>query len=172
MAVPKNKALLEAEVRTWTEDISDAAILEMMSAALKRPARISRDFDIPYAAGYSSDGRVIYIDRHMPSALRVGGRRVPTDRFIALHEIVEKALLDGLRLHYLHAHQVALRTEQAAVRAAGLSWRTYDRFTKKHSKEIAVERLTRVPAALDLTPYSDEEDFDTLDRLVKQAGRT
>jgi hypothetical protein len=28
------------------------------------------------------------------------------------HEIVEKALLDELRLHYLHAHQIAVRAER------------------------------------------------------------
>ncbi|MGX9146341.1 hypothetical protein [Mesorhizobium sp. 128a] len=29
--------------------------------------------------------------------------------FLVCHEIVEKALLDELRLHYLHAHQIASR---------------------------------------------------------------
>ena len=103
----------------------------------------------------------------MPRSHRFYGRNVDTDRFVALHEIVEKALLDQLRLHYLHAHQIALRTEQAAVRAAGISWRDYDRFTKKNSKKIEEEKLTKVPASLDLTPYIDEEDFDTLRDLVR-----
>jgi hypothetical protein len=31
---------------------------------------------------------------------------------------VEKTLIDQLGLHYLHAHQIASRAEQAAVRAA------------------------------------------------------
>jgi hypothetical protein len=34
---------------------------------------------------------------------------------------VEKALLDELRLDYLHAHQVAVRAERDAVKAAGVS---------------------------------------------------
>src|SRR3954453_15616383 len=125
MTAPRTKAALEAEVDTWTEEISDAVLNDLVPAALARASRISREYDIPYVAGYSVDGRTIFIDRHMPKSLAVGGRRVDTDRFIALHEIVEKALLDQLRLHYLHAHQIALRTEQAAVRAAGIRWQTY-----------------------------------------------
>jgi hypothetical protein len=167
MPAPKTKQALEAEVKTWTEEISGPLMGDLLDAALARPAQISRQYDIPYVAGYSTDGRTIFIDRHMPRSHRFYGRNVDTDRFVALHEIVEKALLDQLRLHYLHAHQIALRTEQAAVRAAGISWRDYDRFTKKNSKKIEEETPTKVPASLDLTPYIDEEDFDTLRDLVR-----
>ena len=90
-----------------------------------------------------------------------------TDEFLVLHEMVEKTLLDQLHLHYLHAHQIALRTEQAAVRAAGIAWRDYDQFTKSNEKEISDERLTKVPRRLDLTPYRDERDFATLQRLAR-----
>ena len=93
-------------------------------------------------------------------------RRIETDRFLALHEIVEKTLLDQLHLHYLHAHQIALRTEQAAVRAAGIRWRDYDQFTKLNEKKIGDERLSRVPRNLDLTPYRDEDDLATLQSLA------
>ena len=87
-----------------------------------------RDHDIPYLAGYSWDGKTVYIDRHMPPSFRYRGRDIDTDRFLILHEEVEKTLIDQLSLHYLHAHQIATRAEQAAVRAAGIEWRAYDRF--------------------------------------------
>jgi hypothetical protein len=45
-----------------------------------------------------------------------------------------KALLDELRLHYLHAHQIAVRIERDAVKAAGVSWWAYQRFMKQHDK--------------------------------------
>src|SRR5213075_1609458 len=112
-----------------------------------------REYDIPYIAGYSVDGRTVFIDRHLPRTFRWLMRTVRVEPFLLTHEIVEKALLDQLRLHYLHAHQIALRTEQAAVRAAGVDWDDYDRFTKAHEKVIVSERLRRVPRALDLTPY-------------------
>jgi hypothetical protein len=157
---------LEGEVRTWTDEISDAALTEALRAILKRIKKIDRRYDIPYVAGYSRDGETVFIDRHMPRGFTWRGRRIDTDRFLALHEIVEKTLLDQLHLHYLHAHQIALRTEQAAVRAAGIGWRDYDQFTKSNEKKIGDERLSRVPRNLDLTPYRDEDDFATLQRLA------
>ena len=38
------------------------------------------------------------------------GRRINTDRFLILHEAVEKTLIDHLGLRYLYAHQIATRT--------------------------------------------------------------
>ena len=87
-----------------------------------------------------------------------------------VHEMVEKSLLDEMRLHYLHAHQIALRAEQAAVRAAGIGWRAYDRFMKTNEKKIGDERLRRVPSTLDLTPYRDEHDFEELQNLTRAKG--
>ena len=63
-------------------------------------------------------------------------------------------------------HQVALRTEQAAVRAAGIAWRDYNRFTKSNEKKIGDERLVCVPRNLDLTPYRDEHDFPELRKII------
>ena len=78
-------------------------------------------------------------------------------------------MLDELRLHYLHAHQVAVRAERDAVKAAGVSWWAYQHFMKRHEKHIEQERIVRVPATLDLTPYRDERDFGLLRRLVRNA---
>ena len=115
----------------------------------------------------------IYIDRHMPRAFKLRGRNVETDRFLILHEEVEKTLIDQLGLHYLHAHQIATRAEEAAVRAAGIKWRDYDRFMQKHVKTIGDERLTKVPKDLDLKPYRDEHDDDLLRRMLAsvEAGK-
>jgi hypothetical protein len=84
------------------------------------------------------------------------------------HEVVEKALLDELRLHYLHAHQIAMRAERDAVKAAGISWWAYQSFMKKHEKQIGEEKQVRIPRTLDLTPYRDEKDFGLLERLVRK----
>ena len=59
-------------------------------------------------AGYSEDGRIIFIDRHLPRTFRWLVKTVRVEPFLVTHEVVEKALLDELRLHYLHAHQIAL----------------------------------------------------------------
>src|SRR5437588_3357790 len=59
-------------------------------------------------------------------------------------------------------HQIGLRIERAAVEAAGISWRAYEGFVKKHEKPIEEEKLHRVPRDLDLTPYRDLQDFPVL----------
>ena len=154
------------EVHEWSDEISDRVMNDLLKAVLARVKKIDRDHDIPYAAGYSQNGETIFIDRHMPKSFVHEGKRVQTDRFLILHEAVEKALLDELGLHYLHAHQIALRTERAAVEAAGLSWSRYNAFTQANIKKIGDERLSNVPSDLDLTPYRDEKDFEKLKQLA------
>jgi hypothetical protein len=133
---------------------------------MRRVKHFDRRHDIPYLAGYSLNGKTIYIDRHMPKSFKFRGRTIETDRFLVLHEEVEKTLIDQLGLHYLHAHQIATRAEQAAVRAAGISWRAYDSFMQKYVKRDGDERLTNVPANLDTKPYRDEHDLDLLRRMM------
>ena len=139
-----------------------------MSAIRRRVRIVNRNYDIPYIAGYSQDGCTVFIDRHLPRTFRWLMKTVRVEPFLMTHEIVEKALLDELRLHYLHAHQIAVRIERDAVKAAGVSWWAYQRFMKQHEKVIEEERLIRVPATLDLTPYRDERDFALLHRLVQK----
>ena len=85
-----------------------------LDAVVRSVKALDRKHDIPYLAGYSQDGKTIYIDRHMPRTMRYQGRDIDTDRYLILHEEVEKTLIDQLNLHYLHAHQIATRAEQAA----------------------------------------------------------
>ena len=142
-----------------------------LDAVVRRVKNLDRNHDIPYLAGYSRDGRIIYIDRHMPQSMRYDGREINTDRYLILHEEVEKTLIDQLNLHYLHAHQIASRAEQAAVRAAGIAWSAYDDFMQENVKHIGDERLTKVPADLDLKPYRDEHDYDLVQRMLACIAR-
>src|SRR5437763_15316411 len=145
--------------------VSSLIMERALDAVVRRVKNLDRDHDIPYLAGYSQDGKTIYIDRHMPRSFRLRGKEIDTDRFLILHEDVEKTLIDQLGLHYLHAHQIATRAEQAAVRAAGSEGRAYDRRMQKHVQTIGDERLTKVPADLDQKPYRDEHDTDLLRRM-------
>ena len=146
--------------------VSSLMMDRALDAVVRRVKKFDRKHDIPYLAGYSKDGKTIYIDRHMPKSFKFHGRVIETDRFLILHEEVEKTLIDQLGLHYLHAHQIATRAEQAAVRAAGFNWRDYDRFMQKYVKHIGDERLTKVPDDLDTKPYRDEHDDDLLQRML------
>lgn len=143
---------------------------QMMDHAMRtieRRVYIVRDYDIPYLAGYSLDGHTIFIDRHMPKSFMFRGRRVKTDRYLIVHEAVEKSLIQLLGLHYLHAHQIALHAEQAAVRAENVDWEAYDDFMQDHIKTIEDERLSKVPETLDLTPYKDFHDTAELKKMRK-----
>jgi hypothetical protein len=142
-------------------------MLDRALDAILRRATLDRRHDVPYLAGYSRDGKTIYIDRHIPETFTNGDRTVGVDRYLILHESVEKALIDQLDLHYQHAHQIATRAEEAAVRADRVSWRAYDRFMQRYIKKAGSERLTRVPSDLDLKPYRDEHDVDLMARIRK-----
>jgi hypothetical protein len=159
---------LDAEVKHRSEDIRDEVLLDAVKAIRRRIKAVNRSYDIPYIAGYSVDGHTVFIDRHLPHTFQWLMKTVRVEPFLLTHEIVEKALLDELRLHYLHAHQIAVRAERDAVKAAGVPWWVYQGFMKKHERHIEEEALIRVPPTLDLTPYRDEKDFALLERLVRK----
>ena len=150
--------------------VSSLMLDRALDAIARRVGAIDRDHDVPYLAGYSRDGKRIYIDRHLPPTFSYRGRDVAVDRYLLLHEEVEKTLIDQLGLHYQHAHQIATRAEEAAVRADGVSWRAYDRFMQTYVKEMGDERLSKLPDDLDLKPYRDEHDFDLLRRMAAAAA--
>lgn len=142
-----------------------------LDAILRRVKKFDRNHDIPYLAGYSKDGKTIYIDRHLPKSFTFRGRKVEVDRFLILHEEVEKTLIDQLGLHYLHAHQIATRAEEAAVNAERVTWAAYDRFMQKYVKSIGDERLAKVPDDLDLKPYRDYHDYELMQRMIKSIDK-
>jgi hypothetical protein len=151
--------------------VSDLMLERALDAIIRRLKKLDRDHDIPYLAGYNVDGTIIYIDRHMPMSFKQKGRTIETDRFLILHEEVEKTMIDQLNLHYLHAHQIATRVEQSAVLACGINWSDYDDFMQTNVKLIGDERLTKIPTDLDLKPYRDEHDTELLERMARAIER-
>ena len=88
---------LQQEVRHKSEDVDDTVLLDVAQAIRRRVRIVSRDCDIPYIAGYSTDGHTISINRHLPKSFRWLTKTVRVDPFLLTHEVVEKALLDELR---------------------------------------------------------------------------
>jgi hypothetical protein len=152
------------------ETLVSSTVFDQSIRALIGQVHLDRAHDIPYLAGSSRDGRTVYIDRHVPKTLRVGRERIPVDPFIIVHEVVEKLLFDRFRLTYPHAHQFALRLEQAAVRNAGIRWHDYNALMQAHVKRAHDERLVRLPKDLEIKPYRDEGELDLLRR--KQRARS
>lgn len=124
---------------------------------------VDKKHDVPYVAGYSKDGKTIYIDREARTEL--DGH--DTSRYLILHETIERSLEDKpYFLHYLIAHQIALRAERDAVMADGLSWTTYNSFWAKQIKAIGSrDSYPNTPRDLDLQPYRDEDDRATLRKM-------
>jgi hypothetical protein len=169
-------------INSKVDEVSPILRLPIVIQMLQRPTDVNlKDWDLPYLGGYSIDGKLIYIDRDMPASFPWLSKQIETRRFIILHEKVEKALIDAihdstgkelkrllnlLRMTspddaiYYHTHGVAEAYEEFAVRMAygpsGL--KAYNKFMVGQVKRAEDERLRRVPANLDLTPYTSSED--------------
>lgn len=147
------------------------AILRQAERAVRASVKVNHKYDVPYVAGYSIDGRTIYIDRDLPKTLSYDGKRADILPFVILHEAVEKSIVEHLKLMYQDAHQFAQRLEQAAIRDAGISWQKYDAFIQAHLKSADDHPDLRIPPDLDLKPYRDEDDYALLRRMQRSAAR-
>jgi hypothetical protein len=147
---------------------NSAAMLDAAADALLRKVAIRRGYDVPYLAGYNRRGDAVYIDRHLPRTIKIGRRRVDVQRYVVVHEAIEKAILHTYGLTYQHAHQFAQRAEKELVEADGVGWREYQDAIKRHEKQASDERLRRVPTDLDLEPYRDEGDRAMLAQLRRR----
>jgi hypothetical protein len=147
-------------------------MLDLFLESILKRIKLYRQHDIPYLAGYSQNCKTIYINRHMPeSFVNKKGHIIKTDRFLILHEAVEKTLIEQLVLRYQLAHQIALRAEKAAVRADKISWKEYDKFTQNYIKELDSEKLSKVLEDLDIKPYHAEHDAELIARMDQAVQR-
>lgn len=122
-------------------------------------------YDIPYLAGTSIDGKTIYRDKQTPSGYEsISGKHVDTDRYFKVHERVEKAFLDQ-GFPYILAHQCAEQMERAAVINDGHDYDEYDRIIEGWVGEVGNRATYQVPHDLCLTPYKDCDDWETLKKM-------
>lgn len=154
---------------------------------------VDRSHDIPYLAGYGQDGTKIYIDRDL-KLWNFLGREINTDRFLILHEHVEKSIIDAIQKNgderdvqrllimlkmtrpddqiYYHAHGVATACELYAVKLqhgeSGV--KSYNSFMGTQIKRAEDERIIHVPADLDMTPYGGSDRQDVHLRAVMHAA--
>ena len=78
-------------------------------------------------------------------AKRAGGDfcQCASSRSFSLTRSSKRRSWNELRLRYLHAHQIAVRVERDAVKAAGIPWLVYQRFMKRYEKPIEEEKKAR-----------------------------
>lgn len=150
--------------------LSPRMLQQARKSILKR-VKLDRKHEVPYLAGYSTDGRTIYIDKNLPKTFVSKRRRIDPDRFLMFHEAVEKALIDKLGLNYQHAHQLAQQLERLAVTTDGVSWKDYQDFAEEHMDQAYRQQIKNIPPDLDLEPYRDEEDWEKLTQMQEQIRR-
>lgn len=132
--------------------------------------RVDRDYDIPYLAGYSKDGRVVYVDRHLPLTVRFGGASVAVLPFLIVHERTEKGLEDCLGLDYEEAHKVATWREHRELLKARRSVKLYEAALDPYIKASQLEQIVKVPRDLDMKPYRDSGDKKLIERMLDKMG--
>jgi hypothetical protein len=138
-------------------------ILDDAIKVLESRFKVSYDYHVPYLAGYSVDGKTIYIDSRLPESVKKG---FDCYRYIMLHECVEKILLLFFKNSraagklYQLAHQMALRLEESAVTAdhGAKGWKEYNSFMAHWIKMAEKEGYDNLPPDLDDEPYEDEDD--------------
>lgn len=71
-----------------------SSILDAAMQAIDDGFEVNRDYHIPYVAGYSEDGKTIYIDSRMPEGFESkSGKFISTDQYLIFHEAIEKILM-------------------------------------------------------------------------------
>lgn len=126
--------------------------------------KIDNSFDIPYFAGYSRDGKVIYIDNDVPMMFTIGGKEINLHKSLAIHEYVEKVHVDK-GYTYPGAHEIATKYEKLYVQSHGISWQDYDKEVGKLMHANWISRWKTFPDDLDMTPYQYARDQKTLSKM-------
>jgi hypothetical protein len=161
-----SKKLLKVISARAKKLVSDPKFKARMASINSIP--IIKKYDIPYLAGYSVDGKTVYIDRH----LKTEWKGEDLSKFLRLHEITEKTLLDIDGLTYQEAHHIATHYERMAVEKAGLNWNEYTKYLDPFIKKVHHEHLYVVPKNLALTPYKDEHEKKLLNSLMAKEKST
>ena len=132
--------------------------LELILKSLDLPGvKVVRNYSVRGIAISSKDSKRVYIDSEVPSTLVLSsGHKVNIDRYLCIHEIVEKSLMDKLGYVYDHAHEMALHAEHDALKRDSIPLKEYDSFMFHWMKQT--ENRTR-----NLPP--DQYDIHTNDKM-------
>lgn len=136
-----------------SEPVFDRENLVLAVEAIRKRVRICRDYDIPFVAGYSTDGKTIYLDRDLPETILVGGRAWNAHLYVIAHEATEKALIDQYGLTYRQAHAIAGHVDRARVQLDDLDIQAYVDHLGGAYKGNRLDLVRSIPADLDWTPY-------------------
>lgn len=155
---------LEAEL---SRILADSRVRKRLAA----PYRFDFNYDVPYLAGYSVDGKVIYIDRHMPRMIMVQGRGMGVLPGLSRHERLEKALIDSFGWTYEKSHKFATLYEHRLYKKNKFNPASVEKVYSPYIKADEREQIKLAPKNLDLTPYAGTKLFDHLKRRMDGEDR-
>lgn len=127
---------------------------------------LDTDHDIPYLGGSSTDSHTIFRDRLTPAGYTSKKVKwVDTDRYLMIHEHIEKIFLD-IGWTYLLAHQLATQVEYAALKSDGHDVHEYDKTLDGWYKAcMKRHEYENVPQNIELKPYIECKDLKTLNKM-------
>lgn len=171
MTILHSKLVTRENIKNWIELDKNLKMHDEMT----RITVINRDYDIPYLAGYSKDGKTTYIDRHMPISVKVKNKVIIVTVPLVTHERTEKGILLNRAtvatllnvkekdIDYQFAHGIATVAEEDWLSDYKIRCEDYEIALKPYIKMAEFEKIQKVPEDLDLEPYRDWGD----ERLVK-----
>jgi hypothetical protein len=138
----------------------------------EKRAATSTAYEIPGLAGYSEDGKIIYIDKRLPKKIELGnGKTMSAHKYLNVHERVEKGLIDSKGYKYQYAHRLATGAERKAVEADGYSWDDYQPYMLRMVKKLETYS-GRLPKDLDLTPQRNRGAYAEIRKIKKLQQKT
>lgn len=164
----KDKGRVPPSPDAWLLSEKD---LKQIEEFLDDELKVVTGVDIPYTAGYSKDGKTVYIDRDVPETIKIkahngtGTVEINLWKAFAVHEMTEKSLEDEPAYWpYEWSHEVATRAERLYVESVGADWNDYNAKTEKMVNAILKRGdYKNIPKDLDPEPYEQEGDEDLLE---------
>ena len=128
--------------------------------------QIDRSKHVPYCAGTNKADTKVYIDKDLPTKLKVGNKIINPIPYIALHEETEKPLMDK-GMSYDAAHLQATKAERKAVESNGINWDQYQNALKPYIRKDEHEGNKDEPKDLETKPYIDSHQRYLLSKTLK-----
>ena len=141
-----------------------------------KPYTVNREYDVPYGAGTSKDGKIIYIDQRLPETVDDGhGVKINLNESLPQHEYPEYIQMRrGVSYSDAHTHY-ANPSEKEYVERQGGNWKGYDKNVQELVRKIEHSPNPKLPPDLYLKPYGKgckgNKDNPQLSKLHKEAER-
>lgn len=127
---------------------------------------VNTEYEIPYLAGYSFDGKTIYIDKRLPRYFKLkSGNVIDTYTYLVVHEVVEK-WYENLGYKYPYAHERATGFERVYVTNDNIPWNEYQNYMLTMVKKLKTFSGP-LPLDLDTKPEKDTHDYYRYHKIEK-----